>query len=59
MVAEAEPVELLFNGSLGAWLNKDKEPLARDYGICIERKNIRTTEYRETGQEVYSIRFQK
>ena len=59
MVAEAEPFEVLFNVSIGAWLNKDKDRLARDYGICIERKYIKTTEYGETGQEAYSVRFQK
>jgi class 3 adenylate cyclase len=59
MVAEAEPFEILFNVSIGTWLNKDKERLARDYGIHIERKYIKTAEYGETGQEAYSVRFQK
>jgi hypothetical protein len=39
MVAEAEPFEVLFNVSLGTWLDKDKERLGRDYGIHIE-KNV-------------------
>lgn len=30
MVAEAEPFEALFNVSIGKWLSKDKERLARD-----------------------------
>jgi hypothetical protein len=59
MVSEAEPFEILFNVSIGAWLNKDKERLAREYGICIERKYIKTAEYGETGQEAYSVRFQR
>jgi class 3 adenylate cyclase len=59
MVAEAEPFEVLFNVSIGTWLNKDKERLARDYGIHIERKYIKTAEYGETGQEAYSVRFQQ
>jgi class 3 adenylate cyclase len=59
MVAEAEPFEVLFNVSIGSWISKDKERLARDYGIHIERKNIKTAEYGETGQEAYSVRFQK
>jgi class 3 adenylate cyclase len=59
MVAEAEPFEVLFNVSIGTWLNEDKERLARDYGIHIERKYIKTAEYGETGQEAYSVRFQK
>ncbi|HJU34171.1 MAG TPA: adenylate/guanylate cyclase domain-containing protein [Nitrososphaera sp.] len=59
MVAEAEPFEVLFNVSIGARLNKDKERLARDSGIYIERKYIKTAEYGETGQEAYSVRFQK
>jgi class 3 adenylate cyclase len=59
MVAEAEPFEVLFNVSIGTWLNKDKERLARDYGIRIEKKSIKTAEYGETGQEAYSVRFQK
>src|ERR671912_493737 len=58
MVAEAEPFEVLFNVSIGTWLSKDKERLARDYGIHIERKCIKTAEYGETGQEAYSVRFQ-
>jgi hypothetical protein len=37
MVAEAEPFELLFNVSTAAWLIKDKDLLARDYGINIEK----------------------
>jgi class 3 adenylate cyclase len=57
MVAEAEPFEVLFNVSIGTWLSKDKERLARDYGIQIERKFIKTAEYGETGQEAYSVRF--
>jgi class 3 adenylate cyclase len=57
MVAEAEPFEVLFNVSIGTWLSKDKERLARDYGIQIERKYIKTAEYGETGQEAYSVRF--
>jgi class 3 adenylate cyclase len=59
MVAEAEPFEVLFNVLIGAWLNKDKERLAKDYGICIERKYIQTAEYKEPGQEAYSVRFKK
>jgi class 3 adenylate cyclase len=59
MVAEAEPFEVLFNVSLGTWLDKDKERLSRDYGIHIEKKCIKTAEYGEKGQEAYSIRFQK
>jgi hypothetical protein len=59
MVAKAEPFEVLFNVSIGTWLNEDKERLARDYGIHIERKYIKTAEYGETGQEAYSVRFQK
>jgi class 3 adenylate cyclase len=59
MVAEAEPFEVLFNVSLGTWLDKDKERLSRDYGIHIEKKCIKTAEYEEKGQEAYSIRFQK
>jgi hypothetical protein len=57
MVAEAEPFEVLFNVSIGMWLSNDKERLARDYGIQIERKYIKTAEYGETGQEAYSVRF--
>jgi class 3 adenylate cyclase len=59
MVAEAEPFEALFNVSIGTWLSKDKERLARDYGIHIERKYIKTAEYGEKGQEAYSVRFEK
>jgi class 3 adenylate cyclase len=59
MVTEAEPFEVLFNVSIGVWLNKDKERLAEDYGICIERKYIQTAEYKEPGQEAYSVRFKK
>ena len=59
MVAEAEPFEVLFNVSLGTWLDKDKERLGRDYGIHIEKKYIKTAEYGEKGQEAYSVRFQK
>jgi class 3 adenylate cyclase len=59
MVAEAEPFELLFNVSTAAWLIKDKDLLARDYGINIEKKYIKTAEYGETGQEAYSVRFRK
>ena len=59
MVAEAGPFEVLFNVSIGTWLNNDKERLARDYGIRIEKKIIKTAEYGETGQEAYSVRFQK
>jgi hypothetical protein len=59
MVAEAEPFEVLFNVSIGVWLNKDRERLAREYGISIEKKNIKTAEYGETGQEAYSVRFQR
>jgi hypothetical protein len=59
MVTEAEPFEVLFNVSIGAWLSKDKERLAREYGICIERKYIQTAEYGESGQEAYSVRFRK
>ncbi|MDP9015251.1 MAG: hypothetical protein M3M87_00615 [Thermoproteota archaeon] len=39
MVTEAEPFELLFNVSTAAWSIKDKDLLAKDYGINIE-KNI-------------------
>ena len=56
MVAEAEPFELLFNVSTAAWLIKDKDLLARDYGINIEKKYIKTAEYGEIGQEAYSVR---
>jgi class 3 adenylate cyclase len=59
MVTEADPYEVLFNVSTGSWLNKDKDRLAKDYGICIERKYIQTAEYGENGQEAYSVRFQK
>jgi class 3 adenylate cyclase len=59
MVAEAEPFELLFNVSTAAWLIKDKDLLARDYGINIEKKYIKTAEYGEIGQEAYSVRFRK
>jgi len=59
MVAEAEPFEVLFNVSLGTWLDKDKERLERDCGIHIEKKFIKTAEYGEKGQEAYSVRFQK
>jgi class 3 adenylate cyclase len=59
MVAEAEPFEVLFNVSLGTWLDKDKERLGRDYGIHIEKKCIKTAEYGEKGQEAYSVRFEK
>jgi class 3 adenylate cyclase len=38
MVSEGEPFEVLFNVSLGTWLDKGKERLARDYGIHIEKK---------------------
>ena len=51
MVAEAEPFELLFNVSTAAWLIKDKDLLARDYGINIEKKYIKTAEYGDIGQE--------
>jgi class 3 adenylate cyclase len=37
MVTEAEPFDLLFNVSTAAWLIKDKDLLARDYGIDIEK----------------------
>jgi hypothetical protein len=43
MAAEAEPFELLFNVSTAAWLIKDKDLLAKDYEINIE-KNIKTAE---------------
>jgi class 3 adenylate cyclase len=59
MVAEAEAFEVLFNVSTGTWLSQDKERLARDYGIHIERKYIKTAEYGKKGQEAYSVRFQK
>jgi class 3 adenylate cyclase len=59
MVSEGEPFEVLFNVSLGTWLDKGKERLARDYGIHIEKKCIKTAEYGEKGQEAYSVRFQK
>jgi class 3 adenylate cyclase len=59
MVAEAKPFEVLFNVSIGSWISKDKDRLARDYGIHIERKYIKTAEYGEKGQEAYSVRFQK
>jgi hypothetical protein len=58
MAAEAEPFELLFNVSTAAWLIKDKDLLAKDYEINIE-KNIKTAEYGEIGQEAYSVRFRK
>ncbi len=57
MVAEAEPFEVLFNVSTAAWLTKDKDSLARDYGINIEKKYIKTAEYGDIGQEAYSVRF--
>jgi len=57
MVDEAEPCEVLFNVSTAAWLIKDKDLLARDYGISIEKKNIKTAEYGQIGQEAYSVRF--
>jgi sulfur transfer complex TusBCD TusB component (DsrH family) len=56
-VDEAEPCEALFNVSTAAWLIKDKDLLAREYGISIEKKNIKTAEYGEIGQEAYSVRF--
>jgi hypothetical protein len=43
MAAEAEPFKLLFNVSTAAWLIKDKDLLAKDYEINIE-KNIKTAE---------------
>ena len=57
MVDEAEPSEVLFSVSTTAGLIKDKDLLARDYGISIEKKNIKTAEYGEIGQEAYSVRF--
>jgi class 3 adenylate cyclase len=57
MVAEAEPFEVLFNVSTAAWLTKDKDSLAKDYGINIEKKYIKTAEYGDIGQEAYSVRF--
>ncbi len=57
MVEEAEPFEILFNVSTAAWLIKDKDLLARNYGINIEKKYIRTAEYGDIGQEAYSVRF--
>ena len=51
MVTEAEPFDLLFNVSTAAWLIKDKDLLARDYGINIEKKYIKTAEYGDIGQE--------
>jgi hypothetical protein len=41
MVAEADPFELLFNVSTAAWLIKDKDLLARDYGINIEKNTLK------------------
>jgi hypothetical protein len=55
MVDEAESSEVLFNVSTAAWLIKDKDLLARDYGISIEKKNIKTAEYGEIGQEAYTL----
>lgn len=57
MVAEAEPFEVLFNVSTAEWLTKDKDSLAKDYGINIEKKYIKTAEYGDIGQEAYSVRF--
>ncbi|MDQ4050189.1 MAG: hypothetical protein M3115_02825 [Thermoproteota archaeon] len=57
MVEEAEPFELLFNVSTAAWLIRDKDALARNYGITIKKKYIKTAEYGEMGQEAYSVRF--
>jgi class 3 adenylate cyclase len=57
MVEEAEPFEMLFNVSTAAWLIKGKDALARNYGITIEKKYIKTAEYGEMGQEAYSVRF--
>ncbi len=63
MVAEAEPFELLFNVSTAAWLIKDKDMLARDYGINIEKNTLKqqnteisVREHTLSGSENKSIR---
>ncbi len=58
MVSEAEPFEILFNVSIGAWLNKDKERLAREMEFALKESilKLRNMEKQDRKRTLYDFR---